>query len=347
MNFLRLSISDYIGFGLQFVIEAMTSLARIQYFLMLPNLPYLCETPYVGNIPSEHKGVSTGDKHTTGTKDSRPEDRLSYVQERGPSSDEKDLPVMACIVLNVTLHPADDRNRCILNNITIEASQGSLVVLTGPIGSGKSSVLAAINKEVVVSEGSIFCSGTIAYVSQTPWVFPGTIRENILFGLDYDESRFKTVVHVCALKRDLEILPDGDLSIVGEKGASLSGGQQARITLARAVYADADVYLLDDPLSAVDANVSEHIFEKCICDFLSTKTRLLVTQQVDHMKLADQMFVLSNVGEVLTKGRFKELKVCGMLDAILDTHRESTPDLQMRQSTGQSAGARRSFTSDS
>ncbi len=114
----------------------------------------------------------------------------------------------------------------------------------------QSTLLHVIMNELPPSSGNIRVTGSIAYTCQEPWVFAGTVRQNILFGRKYSESRYQDVVEACALKRDLELLPYGDSSLVGDKGASLSGGQKARITLARAVYADADIYVLDDPLSA-------------------------------------------------------------------------------------------------
>ena len=252
---------------------------------------------------------------------------ITKKQDEAFKSEDKDLN-NACVVSSLTLCSSENNDKYILRDISFEAVQGSLVVVSGPVGSGKSSLLSAVNQEVAITEGNIFCAGTIAYVSQTPWVFPGTIRENILFGEDYDEGRFKTIVEVCALQADLNIFPDSDQTIVGERGVILSGGQQARISLARAVYADADVYLLDDPLSAVDANVGEHIFQKCICELLSTKTRLLVTHQMSYMKMADQIVLLSK-GEVLTKGSFAQLMEIGVLDTVLGIHQKSLPGTQL------------------
>lgn len=138
-------------------------------------------------------------------------------------------------------------------------------------------------------------NGTISYASQEPWVFAATIRQNILFGAKYDKQRYQDVVKVCALEKDFEQFPNGDLSIVGDRGASLSGGQKARINLARAVYRDTDIYLLDDPLSAVDIHVSKHLYEQCICGYLKNKTRILVTHQVHYLKNADSIIILKNV----------------------------------------------------
>ena len=308
MNFVGLTVCYYVNVRLQFLVEALTSFARIEQFLWLPNLPHLHKEDV--DLSQEDQLSADGNEG-----EDKQEEAWTLASRDRDVTRRKTLSV-----LNVSLRASDkDKRARILHNVTIEASPGSLVVVTGPIGSGKSTVLAAINKEVAINEGRILCSGTTAYVPQTPWVFPGTIRENITFGKDYDHERFTAVLEVCALMKDLQMFPDGDLSVVGEKGAVLSGGQQARISLARAVYADADVYLLDDPLSSVDAKVGQHIFEKCICDFLSAKTVLLVTHQINHMKRANQIVVLSK-GEQITRGSYVELKEEGVLDTILAHH---------------------------
>lgn len=146
-----------------------------------------------------------------------------------------------------------------------------------------------------ITSGNIDVNGTISYASQEPWVFAASIRQNILFGQAYNKKRYNQVVQVCALEKDFKQFADGDLTLVGERGASLSGGQKARINLARAVYRDADVYLLDDPLSAVDIHVGKHLFEECINGYLAKKTRILVTHQVYHLKEADSIVIMNNV----------------------------------------------------
>lgn len=138
-------------------------------------------------------------------------------------------------------------------------------------------------------------NGTIAYASQEPWVFAATIRQNILFGAPFDKKRYSEVVHACALEKDFNQFSNGDNTVVGDRGASLSGGQKARINLARAVYRDADIYLFDDPLSAVDIHVSKHLYDICINEYLANKTRILVTHQVHHLKNADHIIILNNV----------------------------------------------------
>uniref|UniRef100_A0A4W6CWU9 ATP-binding cassette, sub-family C (CFTR/MRP), member 4 n=1 Tax=Lates calcarifer TaxID=8187 RepID=A0A4W6CWU9_LATCA len=155
-----------------------------------------------------------------------------------------------------------------------------------------SSLLSAILGELPCDTGTMKVKGQLTYASQQPWVFPGTIRSNILFGRELNLQRYERVIRACALKK---LLPYGDLTLIGDRGATLSGGQKARLNLARAVYQEADIYLLDDPLSAVDAEVGKHLFEQCICGLLRNKCRILVTHQLQHLKAADQIVVLKEV----------------------------------------------------
>lgn len=146
----------------------------------------------------------------------------------------------------------------------MQARPGQLLAVIGPVGSGKSSLLQVILQELPLIEGNLTVNGKISYASQEPWLFAGSVRQNILFGLPMDRVKYKTVIKKCALERDFRLLPYGDKTIVGDRGVSLSGGQRARINLARAVYKEADIYLLDDPLSAVDTHVGKELFEQCI-----------------------------------------------------------------------------------
>ncbi|XP_046392416.1 ATP-binding cassette sub-family C member 4-like [Ischnura elegans] len=198
-----------------------------------------------------------------------------------------------------------------LNNITLDVKPGMLVAIIGPVGAGKSSLLHAILHELPLSSGSIQVGGSVSYASQEPWMFAGSVRKNILFGEPYDKVRYNQVVRVCALKRDFEELPHGDQTIVGERGVSLSGGQRARVNLARAVYKSADIYLLDDPLSAVDTHVGKHLFEDCVSSHLSSKTRILVTHQLQYLKPADLIVVMDN-GAIVAQGTFDELQSSGL-----------------------------------
>lgn len=194
----------------------------------------------------------------------------------------------------------------ILKNIDLKISEGQLCAVIGPVGAGKSSLLQLILEELPPSEGKIQLGGNISYSSQEPWLFAASVRKNILFGKPYDSTLYTAVAEVCALEKDFEQFPYGDKTMVGERGVSLSGGQRARINLARAIYRQADVYLMDDPISAVDTHVGKHLFEKCILTYLKGKTRILVTHQLQYLKKADLIIVL-NEGRVEAKGTFEEL----------------------------------------
>ncbi|CAK4737565.1 unnamed protein product, partial [Aphanomyces euteiches] len=155
--------------------------------------------------------------------------------------------------------------------------QGELVVIHGAVGQGKSSLCSILLGEMVKTNGSVFVGGQVAYFSQQPWIQNTTIRENILFGKPYDRTKYDKVIDACALAKDMASFPAGDRTEIGAKGLNLSGGQKARVSLARACYSDADVFILDSPLSAVDAIVSSEIFRKCFHGLLHHKTVLLVT----------------------------------------------------------------------
>uniref|UniRef100_G5E701 Multidrug resistance-associated protein 4 n=1 Tax=Loxodonta africana TaxID=9785 RepID=G5E701_LOXAF len=198
-----------------------------------------------------------------------------------------------------------------LQGLSFTVRPRELLAVVGPVGAGKSSLLSAVLGELPPSQGLVNVQGRIAYVSQQPWVFSGTVRSNILFGKKYEKERYEKVIKACALKKDLQLLEDGDLTVIGDRGATLSGGQKARINLARAVYQDADIYLLDDPLSAVDAEVSRHLFELCICQTLHEKITILVTHQLQYLKAASQILILKD-GKMVQKGTYTEFLKSGL-----------------------------------
>ncbi|CAK1548635.1 unnamed protein product [Leptosia nina] len=193
-----------------------------------------------------------------------------------------------------------------VTNINLMVYSGSLTIIIGAVGSGKSTLLHMMLNELPCSSGSVTINGTVSYASQNPWLFVGSVRQNILFGQPFVKVRYMEVCKVCALERDISLFPHGDKTIVGERGVSLSGGQRARINLARAIYKEADIYLLDDPLSAVDTQVARHIFESCIKRYLENKTVVLVTHQLQFIKQANRIVIMDN-REVLAEGEFDEL----------------------------------------
>ncbi|XP_014258970.1 probable multidrug resistance-associated protein lethal(2)03659 isoform X2 [Cimex lectularius] len=200
-----------------------------------------------------------------------------------------------------------NENNETLNNLSLDVYPGKLTVVIGPVGSGKSSLLYMILRELELYSGSMKVCGKMSYASQDAWLFHGSVRQNILFGEEFNKEKYKKVIRACALKTDFEQLPFGDKTIVGERGVSLSGGQRARINLARAVYKDADIYLLDDPLSAVDPHVSKHLFEDCIQGYLKSKVVILVTHQLQYLEKVDQIILLEN-GHVKMSGSYTDLK---------------------------------------
>ena len=152
-----------------------------------------------------------------------------------------------------------NRNENALEKISLALSPGELLVVTGAVGSGKSSLLTSLMDELVVTSGSCKSTGRVSFCPQEAWIFVGTVRENILFGQEMDEAKYERVVEAAALRHDFELLPVGDQTLIGDKGTALSGGQRARINFARAIYREADIYLLDDPFSAVDPKVGKKL----------------------------------------------------------------------------------------
>ncbi|XP_016987828.1 multidrug resistance-associated protein 1 isoform X9 [Drosophila rhopaloa] len=195
-----------------------------------------------------------------------------------------------------------------LRNINIEVPKNSLVALVGTVGSGKSSVVQAFLGEMEKLAGVVNTVGKLAYVPQQAWIQNATVRDNILFGKPYDRKHYNKVIDACALRADIDILSAGDLTEIGEKGINLSGGQKQRISLARAVYSDADLYLLDDPLSAVDSHVGKHIFEEVIGPkgLLARKSRVLVTHGVTFLPQVSSIYVIK-MGEISESGTFDQL----------------------------------------
>ena len=192
-----------------------------------------------------------------------------------------------------------------IEKVNLSIKLGSFNVVVGQVGSGKSSLLQAIAGELELDDGRIDVRGEISYATQDPWLFNDTFKNNIVFNEKFDKQRYLDVINACALHADLKSFEHGDETIVAERGISLSGGQKARINLARAVYRKADIYLLDDVLSAVDTHVGNHIFVECFQKFLCNKTIVLVTHQIQFLNETHNVIVMDN-GQVESKGMFKE-----------------------------------------
>lgn len=194
----------------------------------------------------------------------------------------------------------------VLKTINIAVKKASLTAVVGPVGSGKTSLISAFLGEMEKLSGSVNIDGRIAYVPQQAWIQNATLQDNILFGKPLNKKLYEKVIESCALAADLEILPGGDQTEIGEKGINLSGGQKQRISLARAVYSNAEIYIFDDPLSAVDAHVGKHIFNHLMSDkgLLRGKTRFLVTHALSYLPRVDEIHVMLD-GKITESGSYK------------------------------------------
>ncbi|KAK3032481.1 hypothetical protein RJ639_037294 [Escallonia herrerae] len=210
-----------------------------------------------------------------------------------------------------------------LKEINIKVSHGMRVAVCGTVGSGKSSFLSCILGEMPKLSGNVKLSGTKAYVAQSPWIQSGKIVDNILFGKEMDKERYDRVLEACCLKKDLEILFLGDQTVIGERGINLSGGQKQRIQIARAVYQDADIYLFDDPFSAVDAHTGSHLFKECLLGLLDSKTVIYITHQVEFLPAADLILVMKD-GRITQAGKYDDILKSGSdFMELVGAHKEA------------------------
>ncbi|XP_043679996.1 ATP-binding cassette sub-family C member 4-like isoform X2 [Vespula pensylvanica] len=284
--------------------ETTITINRIEEFLMLDEIISNNQTSLM--IPKYEKKRGKNDIEHCTIILRREEPVIDVKPEKQPSIE----------MINMSANWVSSKLPPTLCNISMKVDPGQLCILLGQVGAGKTALLNTLLKELPLGAGTIkilqnlstkmesqsnlekyFTDNkniTISYASQEPWLFDGTIKENILFGQLYDNKKYIDVTRVCALNKDLQQLPQGDMTIVGERGIMLSGGQKARVNLARAVYKQADIYLLDDPLSAVDTKVAKHIFTKCIIQYLHDKTRILATHQLQFIKSADVIVALDH-----------------------------------------------------
>ncbi|KAL5229212.1 hypothetical protein ABZP36_017477 [Zizania latifolia] len=214
----------------------------------------------------------------------------------------------------------------VLRGIDLHIRAGALAAVVGMVGSGKSSLLGCILGEMRKISGEVTVYGSTAYVPQTAWIQNGTIEENIMFGRPMHRERYREAIRVCCLEKDLEMMEFGDQTEIGERGINLSGGQKQRIQLARAVYQDCDVYLLDDVFSAVDAHTGSEIFRECVRGALKDKTVVLVTHQVDFLHNADTIYVMKD-GMISQSGKYDELLRAGTDFAALVAAHDSSMEL--------------------
>ncbi|XP_055612034.1 probable multidrug resistance-associated protein lethal(2)03659 [Uranotaenia lowii] len=315
-NILRATMTIFFPQGIAQFAEALVSIGRIQKFLLYEEVESMLGVSM--SDPEKEEGSyldsSLGELDNGDMKKDKLEDKMKHSESDGlkeRDSTGMQLSEAGVIVDSATARWDSKSTEYTLEGVNLHVQPGTLVAVIGPVGSGKSSLIHAILNELPLEGGTIKVNGQISYASQEPWLFSGTVRQNILFGLPMEKERYKRVVKTCALERDFQLFANGDKTIVGERGVSLSGGQKARISLARAVYRRASVYLLDDPLSAVDSHVGRHLFDYCMKDFLKGNIVILVTHQLQYLQNADQIVILKH-GKVEAVGTYDNLRETGL-----------------------------------
>ena len=307
-NALRLSI-NIIPIAIAQTIDAWVSIQRLQEYLLAEETK---DDAIIGDNPDLSVEVSDGnftwekvqarEKHNFGKIKAR---LKQESQRRRGKCDDTTREVAG------ETDPDDaEGNHAMapfaLKNINLAVGHRELIAIVGGVGSGKSSLLAALAGEMRKTSGTVKRGPRVAYCPQHAWIQNASVRENIVFGLEFKESWYADVVDACALQQDLDMLPNGDQTEIGERGITVSGGQKQRLNIARAIYFDADIVLLDDPLSAVDPHVGRHLFDKAICGLMKDKCRILVTHQLHVINKVDRVVWMED-GHIEAVGSFEEL----------------------------------------
>ncbi|XP_038071457.1 multidrug resistance-associated protein 7-like [Patiria miniata] len=309
------------------VIQAWVSLKRVKGYLELQELdPSSYYNPEGTMDPNSYLEIKHGGfqwDHPRKTE-STPEKDDSKTKASKPSGNDAEGMEQE--------EEEDGAGTLKLSNLNLRVGRGQLVGVIGCVGSGKSSLLSAITAEMTKTGGSIGMTDLIGGFGLSPqeaWVQHATLRDNVLFGMEYIAKRYRAVMEACALLEDIRILPAGDQTEIGENGVTLSGGQKARVALARAVYQDKDLYLLDDPMAAVDVHVGAHIFSQCIMGLLRNKTRILCTHHTKFLQEADLVVVMeggeiTNVGHPSLILKNKDLLTTLQYDDPEDSNKDGT-----------------------
>jgi len=280
LGFLRLHASFFVQLGLGFATEIKLVLNRIQKVLETPDFDGAnFEEPYEKTNAVEFENYSG-----------------YWTEKKKPQNSKTPVPDQQTLL----------NSQPVLQDVNMHIRRGTLNALVGRVGSGKTSFLLSLIGEIPTTVGKLRSKGNVAYVEQEPTLFAGTLRENVLFGKPFDQEHYDKVVKACSLDNDLKLFPKGDLSEIVEGGNNLSGGQKARLALARAVYSNSDIYLLDDPLSAVDPKVARTIYDNAIEGVLKGKTIILVTHQVDFARRCENIIVMEG-GQILGNGKYEDL----------------------------------------
>ena len=251
------------------------------------------------------------------SEESEEEQKVKNLIEKEPDKEDKEDSSSSnskndsddALSVNDSKRDVNMKKKYALKNINFTVKEGEFVCIIGEVGSGKSSLVQALLNNMVSinrEESHIVLNGSISYVPQEAWIQNDTVRNNILFYLPFDVERYHHILDICELNPDLEALIGGDMTEIGEKGINLSGGQRARINIARALYSNKDIYIFDDPISALDANVGKNIVKNCIVNYLEDKTRILITHALQHVYYADKVYYMKK-GKIVWEGDYKSL----------------------------------------
>lgn len=305
LSFLRGATVYFCNVGFKFVIEARLIFTRIIQILDLDELDMEAKTPVEAPVKIKNR-VEFEDFSAYWGDQSKEGSSSDSKKKKKPKAKKFKSRIFPSMAATPTEEVITDTEKPTLSKISFTVKKGTLCALIGKVGCGKSTILKAFFNEIPKVTGHLRYNGKLAYVEQEVATFPGTAKSNIIFGRPYNENRYNKVVEACCLVDDFKAFPDGDMTEIGERGVNLSGGQKARISLARAVYSDADIYLLDDPLSAVDAKVAKSLFKNVIRGILREKTVLLATHQVHFAKEAEKIVILEN-GKIKIEGNLADI----------------------------------------
>ena len=315
INILQLEMTKHVSLGVMGASECYVSVHRIQRFLEFPELP-----SEVAKEDSSSSSSSVNREDNVVIRLSNVKSYWNEVDRPGCSSKSSSSSVSPTSAGSTSSSKGDEVGAAdddtassmmtALDDVSVDFYRGQLTAIIGTVGSGKSALCQALVKELPISSGS--CTRnyrTIAYASQDPWIMDGTVRDNIVMGLSYDEQWYNTVVKACGLILDFSQLRDGDETVVGDRGVQCSGGQRARIGLARAIYRDADVLVADDPLSAVDAKVGRQLFQEAIFGLGVDKGKCVVLATHQHQYLSECRCILVDNSRIACIGSYKECVV--------------------------------------
>uniref|UniRef100_A0A672RNH9 ATP-binding cassette sub-family C member 5 n=1 Tax=Sinocyclocheilus grahami TaxID=75366 RepID=A0A672RNH9_SINGR len=307
-------------FSVKSLSEASVAIDRFKSLFMMAEVKMIRELPSNPSIAIEMTGASLA--WETGGHSAQPSPRCRKKRRQrddpkhhGMLEEETHGQLLNDVPVDMASSPDDQalqvptisqRLQRTLHCIDLSIQKGKLVGVCGSVGSGKTSLISAILGQMTLLEGNVAVNGDFAYVAQQAWILNASFRDNILFGKEMEEERYQAILSACCLRPDLAILPNADLTEIGERGANLSGGQRQRISLARALYSNRGIYILDDPLSALDAHVGNHIFNNAIRKHLRGKTVIFVTHQLQYLVDCDDVIFMRD-GSITEQGSHEDL----------------------------------------